>query len=657
MGHHARAVRRLVRGASASVRLKQPAMAARTTTMSMLRTAGFAIGAALIASMAFVASPAPAAGDAAVATLLAQSRAALGGDALERVKVLELDQRSTVSGLRGTARSWNEIGGMRFAEDYSLPPISGGDGYDGTVVWNRDGTGLVWVDGGDSGRAREIGQAFAGNYTLWQPDRGGATVTWGGTRSAAGHRYDVLVVTPPQTTIPIEMWFDFTTHLPARLVQTIGDVTTTTTVSQYHSVDGLQVPFSTSFVSSDGNSGESTVTNAVVNPPNGSVSLEKPASNVHDFSIAGGAKQTTVPIELAENHVYLNVMLDGKGPYRFIFDTGGLNLIDPAVAREIGATGAGAFQGAGVGSKTESIAFATVKTLRVGNAVVKHQVFAVVPVRMGFGVGAGQKVDGLIGFEVLSRFITTFDYGARTVTLALPGTPQPPGADIVHFVLDGRQPQFPCRLDTVAAQCTLDTGSRDSITLLSPFIAAHPQVMPAKLSAVGVDGFGLGGPELGSLGRLRSLKIGSFTLNDVVADYTAQKKGAFAAPFVAANVGGGIWKRFTMTLDYRAQTMALVPNAALDTPDQYEHAGLFLIDEGGKYVVIDARPKTPAAAAGIVRGDIITSVDGTPASSMTLQQLRERFLEPPGTLLHLGVANKAGVTRTVDLTLRDWIPR
>ncbi|HVA33420.1 MAG TPA: aspartyl protease family protein [Candidatus Baltobacteraceae bacterium] len=605
--------------------------------------------------MAFVAFPAPAAGDAAVVKLLAQSRAALGGDALNRVKVLELDQRSTVSGLSGTARSWNEIGGRRFAEEYSLPPVTGGDGYDGNVVWNRDGSGLVWVDGGGSGRAREIGQAFAGNDTLWQPDRGGAIVTWGGTRNAAGHSYDALVVTPPQTVIPLEIWFDRTTHLPVRYVQTIGDVTTTTTVSKYRSVDGLQVPHSVSFVSTDGNRGASTVTHAVANPPSGSAQLEKPDSNVHDFSILGG-QQTTVPFDLAENHVYLNVMLDGKGPYRFIFDTGGLNLIDPAVAREIGATGAGAFQGTGVGSKTESIAFADVKKLQVGNAVLKDQLFAVVPVRLGFGVGAGQKVDGLIGFEVLSRFITTFDYGARTVTLALPGASPPAGAAVVPFVLDGRQPQFPCTLDTVAAQCTLDTGSRDSITLLAPFIAAHPQVMPAKLSAVGVDGFGLGGPELGSLGRLRSLTIGSFTLPHVIADYTAQKKGAFAAPFIAANVGGGIWKRFTMTLDYRAQTMALVPNDTLDTTDQYEHAGLFLIDQGGKYVVIDARPGTPAAAAGIVRGDRIVSVDGTPASSLTLQQVRERFLEPPGTLLHLGVANKTGTTRVVDLTLSDWIP-
>jgi hypothetical protein len=34
---------------------------------------------------------------------------------------------------------------------------------------------------------------------------------------------------------------------------------------------------------------------------------------------------------------------------------------------------------------------------------------------MGFGVSAGRAVDGLIGWEVLARFVTTFDYADKTV--------------------------------------------------------------------------------------------------------------------------------------------------------------------------------------------------------------------------------------------------
>jgi hypothetical protein len=350
-------------------------------------------------------------------------------------------------------------------------------------------------------------------------------------------------------------------------------------------------------------------------------------------------------------------MLNGKGPYRFIYDTGGANIVDPAVAKEIGAAGKGSIQGGGVGSTTESISFAKVASLQIGDATIENQLFGVAPTRLGFGMSGGQPVDGLIGFEVLSRFVTTFDYGAGRVVLRMPGTnlPGSGGADVVPFVLDGRQPQFACTIEAIASQCTLDTGARDSISLMAPFIAAHPQVVPATLSAVGVTGFGFGGPAFGKLGRLRTVGFGTFTLPDVVADFTTQEKGAFAAPFVAANIGGNIWRRFTLTLDYGKQTMTLTPNGAFDGPDVYERAGLFLLNRAGKYVVLDARPGAPAAQAGIVKGDTIDSIDGKPASSMSLAAVRELFFGPPGTVLHFVLTAKDGTKRSVAVTLRDFV--
>jgi hypothetical protein len=590
-----------------------------------------------------------------VTRLLAQSRAALGGPALDRIKTLETRSKVTVGGIAGTGTSWQEIGGSRFAESYDLPPLRGGDGYDGTDVWNSDGSGLVWVDGGQAGRAQEISQAFFGSYALWNRDRGGASVSWGGPKTAAGRTYDVLMVSAPHSAVPFEVWFDRSTHLPQRMVQTIGPQSSTTIVSDYRPVDGLMIPYAAHTESNDGNSSDAVVTQVVANPPNASAQLAKPASNVHDFSIAGGAAQTSVPFDLAENHVYLSVMLNGKGPYRFIYDTGGANIVDPAVAKEIGTAGRGSIQGGGVGSATESLSFANVDSMQIGAATIKDQLFAIAPTRLGFGMSGGQPVDGLIGFEVLARFVTTFDYAHNTVVLAMPGAATPAGADVVPFVLDHRQPQFACTIDGIASQCTLDTGSRDSLTLMSPFIAANPRIVPAKLSAAGVNGFGFGGPSLGRLGRVESVGFGTFVLTNVVGDFTTQEKGALAVPFLAANIGGNIWKRFSLTLDYDKQTMALTPNGSLDRPDVYERAGLFLLNRGGKYVVLDARPGTPAAAAGIVKGDTIDSIDGKPVSGMSLQAVRELFFGDPGTVLQFGLTAKDGTKRSVALTLRDFV--
>lgn len=113
------------------------------------------------------------------------THAALGGEALERVKVLRLDARTVVGGLPGTGSSCRENGGARFAETTSNPPLVASDGFDGSVAWNGDASGLVLVEGGQAGRAQGIDQAFAAGYALWGRGRGGLFLIAQGGRYVA----------------------------------------------------------------------------------------------------------------------------------------------------------------------------------------------------------------------------------------------------------------------------------------------------------------------------------------------------------------------------------------------------------------------------------------------------------------------------------------
>src|SRR5579863_5904743 len=159
-------------------------------------------------------------GDPRVGKLISQSGAALHVDALRSMKVIHAKGSVVASGLSGSGDDWNEMGGTREAALFSAPPLGGGSGWDGKEDWNLDQTGLVIVDGSVLGRSSAISQAYVGNYDLWTPGHGGAAVTWGGSKSADGKSYDVLSVTPPNTSVPIDIWFDQATHLPVKAVQT-----------------------------------------------------------------------------------------------------------------------------------------------------------------------------------------------------------------------------------------------------------------------------------------------------------------------------------------------------------------------------------------------------------------------------------------------------
>ncbi len=228
----------------------------------------------------------------------------------------------------------------------------------------------------------------------------------------------------------------------------------------------------------------------------------------------------------------------------------------------------------------------------------------------------------------------------------MPGADAAAGAHVLPFVFNGTQPQIPCGIDGIASECTIDTGARDTMTFYAPYLVEYPQVQPATLTAAGVSGFGVGGASLGRLGRLRSLSIGDLTLHDLIATYSGSSRGAFANPFTAANLGGNLLRRFNVTFDYQHETMTLDPNSNFAQPDTYERSGLFLVNLHGNMTVVDARPGTPAASAGIVKGEVITSINGMPTATMTLDAVREFFRRAAGTVLTLGVANKTGA-RTV----------
>jgi C-terminal processing protease CtpA/Prc len=151
---------------------------------------------------------------------------------------------------------------------------------------------------------------------------------------------------------------------------------------------------------------------------------------------------------------------------------------------------------------------------------------------------------------------------------------------------------------------------------------------------------------------VQTLSFGGLTLRDLVGDYTTQTEGGLAVPFIGANVGGAVWKRFTMTLDYHRLIMTLTPNADFDMRDHWDRSGVFLVNKGA-LTIIDVRPGTPAANAGLAKGDVIVSVNG--ASGPSLRQVRELFSAEPGTVEHLVVKRKDGTMHRIDLTLKDYV--
>ncbi|HEY2476051.1 MAG TPA: aspartyl protease family protein [Candidatus Cybelea sp.] len=586
------------------------------------------------------------------AVLAALHKATLGRP-LSSISSIHTSGGMEALGIRGSAAEWDDVRAGRFVSSQVGGPLTGANGWTGSVAWNQDYAGLVTIDGGIAGRLQAIDQAYLATLGYLKPGAGGAVIVYAGSRSDAGRTYDVLAVTPPNGS-EIDLWVDTQTHLIARVAANYGNISATTIFSDYHRVDGLTYAFLTTTNTSTGNASTTRVRTLMLNEELGD-RMNLPAQRVHDFSVAGGAG-ATVPIQIVNNHIYLKAMVNGQGPYTFILDSGGDYIMTPELVKSLGASSAGQAQLGGVGGQTEGAAFARVASISVGNAKVNNQYALVLPIGTGFGMGEGMQIDGMLGYQFLARFVTTIDYANSSMTLAMPSSvvEAPSGAATIPFIIDGSIPRIDVSVNGVTASAEVDTGSRAGLTLSSPFLAANPSVAALAKTPEGVTGFGVGGPSFGRLGRIPTITIGPFTILNSIADFTTDKTGAFSNPYNPANIGGGIWRRFVLTLDYNKHAMYLTKNASFDSVFPYDRSGLFLIDHAGAYTVLSAFPGSPAAGAGLAKGDVIVSVDGGPASGISLAALRGVLSGSAGTVVHLHVRNATG-ERDVNLRLADYV--
>lgn len=596
----------------------------------------------------------PAAAATSTKTLLDALRKATLGQPLASILSIHTVGSIELVGIHGRAQEWDDLRGARFTAAQNAGALSGASGWDGKVAWNQDYAGLVTIDGGMSGRLQAIDQAYLDNLRYLRPDAGGATVVYAGPRTDNGTNYDVLAVTPPHGT-EIDLWLDPRSHLIARETTAFGIVTATTLLSNYRRSDGITYPFETSTQTSNGNSFSEHVTSLEINTDVAD-RMRVPGQNVHDFAIAGGSS-TTVPLEIVNNHLYLTgVMVDGHGPFTFALDSGGDYIVTPEVAALLQAKSSGGLQLQGVGSTSEGAAFTHLNSIAIGNALVRNQYSLVLPIATGFGMAEGLKIDGMVGYQLLARFLTTIDYANAKLTLAMPtvAPASAPNAAAIPFYIDGRIPRISIAVDGVTTSAEVDTGNRAGLDLSAPFLAEHPALATLAKTQPAVIGFGVGGPAYARLGRVPALQLGSYFIANAIASFATATGGAFADPFNPANIGGAILRRFDVILDYAHQQLLLAKNAAFSDPFSYDRSGLFLIDANGAYTVISVMAGTPAATAGIAKGDVIVTVNGAPASNESLAALRGLLSGPAGTVIHLRV-RAAQTPREVTLTLADYV--
>jgi len=586
------------------------------------------------ATPALPAQPTVVAGDA--APLLDAWAAAAGGrDRLARIDRIELTGTLEIGGLTGRFTTWETARGERRHEE-SLAAIGGSiDVFDGARGWQVDRNHKVReLDGFEL--ADQIALGYLGANAALVPGRRPGQIA----RDGAGIRI------APAAGRPMSIAFDPATHLPATIARPAADQTRIITLADWRVVDGVRIAFLRK--DEDGDPRDTRiyrVETAAID--RGTAGFARPSDPPPDYRFAAGAK-AAMPVELASALVFAQVQVNGSPPLAFIVDTGAeVTVINRSRLARLGLAPVGELA-IGAGGGNAAMSYVTGVSFALAGVELHDQTVTAVPLDE-LEAPLHHRIDGILGYDFLSRFVVELDYSHATMTLYDHAAGHRAAGEPVEVTLDGGVPNLAATFDVagrrLAGRFLVDTGYNGEISFNAPFTRIHrliessPRVIEPPRGSRGA-----GGETSSVTGRIAGFAIGGLQLPSLIASFTRDAGGALADPQSAGQVGGELLRRFVVTFDYDRKTMWLAKAPGADRPSTLITAGIRWAPSPGGFAIEAILAGSAADQAGLAIGDLLISVDGAPAASHTLEQLDELFhrdVAPRAVVVQRGAARLA----------------
>lgn len=563
------------------------------------------------------------------AEVLAAARNASGGAAWDRVALVRSIGEETFAGLRGRWQLTEDTVRGRYAqvEDFGIYKIS--EGFDGSRHWRQDRSGGVHA----------LDSAFAIRNTrtdAWLVQRGylkandGTLYTPPDERVESGARYWLVQATPSNGE-PVQLWFDAASHRLARIVRQMPISVLVVRLEDYREVDGVSLPFRIVFSDDNGDSPAAVTIESykmLVADDDRLFALAQPPDDTRL------ARPTRLPAEI-DGQIVVRATLNGKGPFGFIVDTGGHNILTPAAASALGLTAVGQGQSGGAGEGTLPEQAVRVADLRIGAARLKDQYFSVIPFTWDtVERGPRTPLAGLLGLDIFERFIVRIDYRRAVLDLIPNGTPIACTGEQLPIRFEDDSPEVEGTLDGVAGIVSIDTGNGGS-TVVQGVWAARSGLAERLKRGVETVSFGSGGVSRNWVSEGHVLGLGGQRLSDTAFRYAEDAKGAFSSRTEAANAGYDVLAHYTVTFDYGRSRMCLEPSPGFRPPPM-NRSGLGLSKgEPSAFTVVQVRAGSPGALAGIREGDKIVAINGRAASRLSSRDAFNAVRRAPGTRVRM----------------------
>ena len=244
----------------------------------------------------------------------------------------------------------------------------------------------------------------------------------------------------------------------------------------------------------------------------------------------------------------------------------------------------------------------------------------------------GEKIDGIIGFSFISRYILKIDYDSSKMHVYTKGTMKyPRGGFLLRPILTSIPVMTADIKDVreVRTRFYFDTGAGMCLLLSNDFASDSAFTRP-KRKWFTTQAEGLGGKAPMRQGVIKQIKIGPYRFRNVPTYIFEDQYNVTSYPYLGGLIGNDLLRRFNLIINYAKRDIYMVPNTHFKDVFDYSYTGIGMYVIDGEIRIIDVMPGSPAEDAGFKSEDIIMAVENNFSQSI---QAYKNLMQSPGQKL------------------------
>lgn len=253
----------------------------------------------------------------------------------------------------------------------------------------------------------------------------------------------------------------------------------------------------------------------------------------------------------------------------------------------------------------------------------------------------GEKIDGIIGYSFLSRYIVKIDYDSSKISVFTKGTIKYPRGGFLLNPLLVAIPIMRGELKDnkeIGARFYFDTGAGMCLLLSSDFVNDSFFIKP-KRKWYATQAEGPGGKAPMKQGVIKQIKIGPYKFRNVPTYIFDDEFNVTQYPYLGGLIGNDLLRRFNIIINYEKSDIYMTPNTHFKDQFDYSYTGLGMYMIDGEIVVMDVMPDSPADKGGFKPGDIVMAVENNFSKNI---QAYKNLMQTAGEKLRVLVMRDEG---------------